>query len=83
MDAETRQRIFEPYFTTKLEGAGSGLGLSMVQLVIDAVGGSIEVESEPGGGALFRIKLPPAAATEAHGGERPPEERRPVTCSGT
>jgi signal transduction histidine kinase len=68
MDAETRRRIFEPYFTTKVEGAGTGLGLSMVQLIIEGVGGSIEVESEPGKGTLFRIMLPSAVTTETHGG---------------
>jgi two-component system, cell cycle sensor histidine kinase and response regulator CckA len=62
MDEATLARIFEPFFTTKSEQEGTGLGLSMVQMIVEAVGGRIQVESSGGAGSLFRITLPSAAA---------------------
>ncbi|MFH1596816.1 MAG: PAS domain S-box protein [Pseudomonadota bacterium] len=53
-----RDKIFEPFFTTKPPGKGTGLGLSIVYGVIQRHGGSIEVESPPGGGTTFAIRLP-------------------------
>jgi signal transduction histidine kinase len=58
MSPETMERIFEPFFTTKEEGRGVGLGLSMVYGIIREHRGSIQVDSEEGKGASFRVTLP-------------------------
>ncbi len=52
--------LFEPFYTTKERGAGSGLGLFVSYLIIDQHGGTIDVESQPGVGTTFIIKLPTA-----------------------
>jgi len=55
---EIQGRIFEPFFTTKPPGHGTGLGLGLCRAIIVAHGGTIEVESRPGEGAIFRVELP-------------------------
>ncbi len=52
-------RIFEPLFTTKAPGRGSGLGLAVVRKIVEAWDGRVEVESAPGRGTVFRLFLPP------------------------
>jgi two-component system, NtrC family, sensor kinase len=56
--AYIRDKIFEPFFTTKPVGKGTGLGLSIVYSVIQRHGGTIEVDSRPGVGTTFTIRLP-------------------------
>ncbi len=58
MDEDTRQRLFQPFFSTKAPGKGTGLGMSMVQRAIETNGGAIEVESVQGVGSSFLLWLP-------------------------
>jgi two-component system NtrC family sensor kinase len=68
------QRIFEPFYSTKLDGKGVGLGLSMVYGIVREHGGSVTVDSQVGRGTTFRITLPSGpgpAAVAAGKGETP------------
>lgn len=62
MNEETRKRVFEPFFSTKKEGKGTGLGLSISKELVEAHGGRIEMDSEPGLGTRFEVILPAAEA---------------------
>lgn len=69
---ELRRKVFDPYFTTKPAGVGTGIGLSICRNVVEAHGGEVRLTSEPGGGARFDILLPVAApAHEVAPAERP------------
>ena len=64
MDESTRNRIFEPFFSTKDKSQRAGLGLSVVYGIVRNHEGFIDVETKPMGGAIFRVYLPVMAASE-------------------
>ncbi|HEX5093152.1 MAG TPA: ATP-binding protein, partial [Burkholderiales bacterium] len=59
---EVRERMFDPFFSTKEVGKGSGMGLAMVHGIVHQHGGHVQVESAPGTGTTFRVLIPPAEA---------------------
>jgi CheY-like chemotaxis protein len=71
MDAETRRRATEPFFTTKGPGKGTGLGLSMIHGLAGQSGGAVQIDSEPGAGTTVSIWLP---VSPQHEPERPAPE---------
>jgi nitrogen-specific signal transduction histidine kinase/ActR/RegA family two-component response regulator len=72
IEPEVLRHVFDPFFTTKPVGVGTGLGLFVCRNVIDAVGGEIEIDSEPSRGTVVRVVLPPASAEEARALPPPP-----------
>jgi PAS domain S-box-containing protein len=81
MTSEVREHAFEPYYTTKPEDLGSGLGLATVQEVVAAAGGDVAIYSQPGLGTTISILLPAAAGPT--GESRPPRPRRTCAAGGT
>lgn len=73
---EVQRRIFDPYFTTRAEKGGSGVGLATVRSLVESAGGSIHVDSSPGHGTQMTISLPSAQ-------EQLPAQAPPKALSGT
>ena len=81
MSDDVIERIFDPYFTTKDEGRGTGLGLSTVYSIVKSYGGDVKVKSTPGKGSRFSILLPVHSAQPT--GETAEEDSRlPEVSSG-
>jgi signal transduction histidine kinase len=57
IDPALRERLFEPFVTSKAPGRGTGLGLPISRRIVQECGGSIEVRSEPGRGTCFTVRL--------------------------
>ncbi len=74
MTRDVLEKIYDPFFTTKGRGKGTGLGLPLVHGIVLAHGGAIIVETTPGAGTLFRILLPTAIAPP----RKPREEKPPA-----
>jgi signal transduction histidine kinase len=73
LSAEELDRVFEPFFSTKARGQGTGLGLPIVEQIVRAHRASIEILSIPGTGTEAIVRLPCAAAPPAEGPESPAE----------
>lgn len=65
LDDEARRRIFEPYYTTKADRGGSGLGMAIVHRIVTEHGGEALAEGSPGRGTVITLRVPERAGTEA------------------
>ena len=78
MVPETQSHIFEPFYTTKEKGKGTGFGLPIVYGIVKRFGGCLAVQSQVGEGSVFRILLPEARQAPPRGKSPPSEEKRAV-----
>lgn len=80
MDPEVLARAFDPFFTTKPPGAGSGLGLSVVDGIVSQSGGRTSIRTEAGSGCTVTIHLPTAAGDVS---QMPPEKATPAAVEAS
>ncbi|GAB5375722.1 MAG: hypothetical protein AcusKO_21840 [Acuticoccus sp.] len=78
MTDDVRERAADPYFTTKVRGTGTGLGLAMVFGFVQQHGGEFEITAEPGGGTAVRMRLPSTGRAVKPVRNRRPAERTPT-----
>jgi two-component system NtrC family sensor kinase len=81
--AVIQQRIFEPFFTTKPLGVGTGIGLSLCRTIVESHGGTIDVTSQTGQGAVFRIELPLGSQLPLAGEPSPAPALAPSASAST
>ncbi|MYK89238.1 MAG: response regulator, partial [Acidobacteria bacterium] len=79
---DVRPRIFDAFFTTKSAGTGTGLGLTVASRIVEDHGGKLDMQSAPGRGASFYVRLPTSTGLPRPGATSPPREQ-PVVGRGS
>ena len=82
MPEEVRARLFDPFFTTRRSGSERGLGLTIVQRVVNELGGEIAVESRMGEGSIFRVRLPSVELAGSPGSSETVEAEPTIAGTG-
>ncbi|MGO8994360.1 MAG: PAS domain S-box protein [Polyangiaceae bacterium] len=72
--ADVLPRVFDPFFTTKPLGVGTGLGLFVCQGIVTSLGGTLDIQSQPGEGTTVRVRLPAVESEEVSGAFRTPSD---------
>jgi len=75
INQDMREKIFDPFFTTKELGKGTGMGLSVIHGIVQSIGGSIHVNSEPGKGSEFHVCLPVVKSSYE---QQEPQTKEPI-----
>jgi signal transduction histidine kinase len=65
MDRATLERVFEPFFTTRDDDGGSGLGVAIARSIVESTGGEMSIDSEPGVGTVVRLRMVASRATRS------------------